>query len=101
MLKEIADLGFKWVELSHGIRISLVPGIQQALEEGLVKVGSCHNFCPLPVGVLQAAPNLYLPSDRDARERSQWMRHSIRSLDFARQVGATRLVLHLGLVDPG
>lgn len=101
MLKEIAGLGFEWVELSHGVRITLVPGILRALEEGIIKVASCHNFCPLPAGVYQSAPNLYMPSDRDSRERSQWMRHSIRSLDFARQVRATRLVLHLGMIDPG
>ena len=27
MLREIAGLGFGWVELSHGIKITLVPGI--------------------------------------------------------------------------
>ena len=31
MLKEIADLGFEWVELSHGIRITLVPGVLRAV----------------------------------------------------------------------
>ena len=27
MLREIRDLGFEYAELSHGIRISLLPGI--------------------------------------------------------------------------
>jgi len=40
MLREMADLGFEYVELSHGISILLVPGILQALEEGVVKVSS-------------------------------------------------------------
>lgn len=99
MLREMADLGFEWAELSHGIRITLVPGILKALEEGVIKIASCHNFCPLPTGVMHAAPNLYLPSSADARERDQWLRHSKRTLDFARQVGAEKVVLHLGLVD--
>ena len=38
MLSEMAGLGFDRVELSHGIRITLVPGILRAVEEGLVKV---------------------------------------------------------------
>jgi sugar phosphate isomerase/epimerase len=99
MLKEVAALGFQWVELSHGTRITLVPGILRGVEEGIVKVASCHNFCPLPTGINHAAPNLYTPSTKDARERDQWLRHSRRSVDFAAQVGARRLVLHLGSVE--
>lgn len=99
MLKEMAGLGFEWVELSHGIRITLVPGILRGVEEGIVKVASCHNFCPLPTGVHHAAPNLYVPSAKDSRERDQWLRHSKRSVDFAHQVGAKKLVMHLGNVE--
>jgi sugar phosphate isomerase/epimerase len=96
MLREIADMGFKRVELSHGIRITLVPGILKALEEGVIQVGSTHNFCPLPMGVLQPAPNFFQPSSPDARERDQWLRQTKRSIDFAAQVGAPVLVCHLG-----
>lgn len=99
MLKEMAALGFEWVELSHGIRITLVPGILRAVEEGVVKVASCHNFCPLPTGINRAAPNLYMPSARDGREREQWLRQTKRTLDFAQQVKARRVVLHLGSVE--
>src|SRR5688500_17476089 len=51
MLKEMTALGFEYVELSHGIRIPLVPGIIKAVEEGIVKISSTHNFCPLPTGI--------------------------------------------------
>ena len=34
MLKEMAKLGFEYIELSHGIRITLVPGILRGVEEG-------------------------------------------------------------------
>lgn len=99
MLQEMAALGFEWVELSHGIRITLVPGILRGVEEGIVKVASCHNFCPLPTGIQHAAPNLYMPSTKDARERDQWLRHSKRTVDFAQQVGARNIVMHLGSVE--
>ncbi len=98
MLREIADLGFEKVELSHGIRITLVPGILKAVEEGVIRVGSVHNFCPLPMGVMQAAPNFFQPSSEDSREREQWLRQTKRSIDFAAQVGASLLVCHLGSV---
>jgi sugar phosphate isomerase/epimerase len=99
MLKEMAGLGFEWVELSHGIRITLVPGILRGVEEGVVKVASCHNFCPLPTGINHAAPNLYTPSSKDSREREQWLRHSRRTIDFAHQVKARNVVMHLGSVE--
>lgn len=98
MVQEMAGLGFGHVELSHGIRITLVPGILRAVEEGMVKIGSTHNFCPLPTGVNHAAPNLFEPSAPDAREHEQWLRHTRRSIDFAVQVKARVLVCHLGSV---
>ncbi len=98
MLREMADLGFDQVELSHGIRITLVPGILKAVEEGMVRISSVHNFCPLPTGITHAAPNLFEPSARDPREHDQWLRHTRRSLDFAAQVKARAMVTHLGSV---
>ena len=99
MLQEMASLGFGWAELSHGIRISLVPGILRALQDGVIRVSSTHNFCPLPTGFTAPAPNIYMPSAPDLREHAQWLRHTRRSLDFAQQVGARVVVLHLGQVE--
>ncbi len=99
MAKEMADLGFQFIELSHGIRITLVPGLLKAVEEGVVRISSTHNFCPLPTGIVQAAPNLFEPSSDDPREHEQWLRHTKRSIDFAAQVKSTRLVCHLGSVS--
>jgi sugar phosphate isomerase/epimerase len=98
MAKEIASLGFEYAELSHGIRITLVPGILRAVEEGVVKITSTHNFCPLPAGVTRAAPNLFQPSAGDHKEHEQWVRHTKRSIDFAAQVKARVVVCHLGSV---
>lgn len=101
MLAEIAALGFRNVELSHGIRLSLVPGIMRALQEKLVRVTSTHNFCPLPPGVNHSAPNLFTPSSTDERILMQWHRYTRRTLDFAKQVGASVVVAHLGDVGFG
>lgn len=99
MISEMAGLGFTHVELSHGIRITLVPGILRAVEDGVIKVSSTHNFCPLPTGVSQAAPNLFEPSATDFREHDQWLRYTKRSIDFAAQVQAKVMVCHLGSVE--
>ena len=98
MLREMADAGFEYAELSHGIRILLVPGILKAVADGVIRISSTHNFCPLPPGVSQAAPNLFEPSSADPREQDQWLRQTRRSIDFAAQVGSRALVCHLGSV---
>jgi len=98
MIQEVVDLGFEYIELSHGIRIVLVEGILKAVEEGLIKVSSLHNFCPLPIHVTAPAPNLYEPTADDVREREQWHRYTRRTLDFATTVGAGRVILHSGSV---
>jgi sugar phosphate isomerase/epimerase len=98
MICEMAALGFTHVELSHGIRITLLPGILKAIEAGVIQVGSVHNFCPLPTGVNHAAPNLYEPSSRYYQEQEQWLRQTKRTMDFAAQMKARVLVLHLGSV---
>src|SRR5437588_12232831 len=59
MLREIRDMGFEYAELSHGVRISLLPGILQAVDAGEIKISSRHNFCPLPMGVEHAGPNIF------------------------------------------
>lgn len=98
MIREIADLGFSHAELSHGIRIVLVPGVIRAVEEGIIKIASTHNFCPLPTGVLHAAPNHFEPSALRAAEHEQWIRYTKRSIDFAAQIQAKLIVVHLGSV---
>jgi sugar phosphate isomerase/epimerase len=99
MLREIRDLGFAYAELSHGIRLSLVPGILDAVQAGEMRISSLHNFCPLPVGVTAAAPNLYeFSSDRE-RDRQLALKHTLTTLEFAVRVGAPLVVLHLGSMD--
>lgn len=96
MLKEIADLGFEYVELSHGVRVSLVAGILQAVDEGVIKISSVHNFCPLPVGVNVAAPNVYQPTASNRQEQAMWFRNTLKTLDFGQRVGAKAMVIHSG-----
>jgi sugar phosphate isomerase/epimerase len=98
MLVEMAELGFSHVELSHGIRAGLVPGIIKAVEERIVQVSSTHNFCPLPPGVMQPAPNMFEPTGTRRDELELWLYHTKRSIDFAAKVGAKVLVCHLGHV---
>ncbi len=105
MLREVAAMGFQWVELGHGTTVSLVPGILDAVEAGVVKVSSLHNFCPLPPGVSGAAPNLYQPSSPNASELDAWVRQTAETISFAKRLDVPVVVVHVGqlfrfLMDP-
>jgi sugar phosphate isomerase/epimerase len=99
MLREIRELGFEYAELSHGTRISLVPGILEAVEAGEIKISTLHNFCPLPMGVTHSAPNLYQFSDERPRQVELALKHTLKTLDFAVRVKAPLVVLHVGSVE--
>ena len=99
MLREIRDLGFEYAELSHGTRISLVPGILEAVDAGEIKISSVHNFCPLPLGVNHSAPNLFKFSDERPRERELAERYTLKTIEFAARVKAPLVVLHSGSIE--
>jgi sugar phosphate isomerase/epimerase len=99
MLKEIRDeLGFTRIELGHGIRISLMPGIQKMFEAGEVTFSSLHNFCPLPVEVMHASPDCYKFSALRPQERERAVKQTFQTIDFAERLGAPFVVLHCGEV---
>ncbi|MCH8539710.1 MAG: sugar phosphate isomerase/epimerase [Opitutales bacterium] len=99
MVREFVEMGFTQLELSHGVRMSLVPGILKAVEEGMIEICSVHNFCPLPPGIHYPAPNLYQPSSGDRREQEQWLRYTRQTMEFANRLGARKIVLHLGSIS--
>jgi sugar phosphate isomerase/epimerase len=99
MLREIKDLGFDLVELGHGIRISLMPGIQKMFDAGEVRFSSLHNFCPLPVEIMQASPDCYKFSAAYSKERERAIKQTFQTIDFAERLGAPFVVLHCGEIE--
>lgn len=99
LLREVRELGFEYAELSHGTRISLMPGILDAVSAGEIKISTLHNFCPLPMGVNYSAPNLYQFTAESDRERESAVKHTLKTLEFATRVKAPLVVLHLGSVE--
>src|SRR4029078_57566 len=100
MLREIkTELGFDMIELGHGIRLSLMPGIQKMFDSGEVRFSSLHNFCPLPVEVMVASPDCYQLSAASQEERERALKQTLQTIDVAERLGAPFVVLHLGEVD--
>ena len=98
MLREIQALGFNLIELGHGIRISLMPGIQKMFDAGEVRFSSLHNFCPLPVEVMIASPDCYEFSAASKSERDRAVKQTLQTLDFAARLNAPFVVLHCGSI---
>jgi len=99
MLQEIRDLGFQFAELSHGIRVSLLPGIIESVAAGEIKISSLHNFCPLPMGVTSPAPNLYQFSSDRPRERELAERYTLKTIELAARLKAPLVVIHSGSIE--
>ena len=98
MLQEILDLGFENVELGHGIRLSLMEGIQRYFDAGKVRFSTLHNFCPLPVEITRPAPDCYQFTSHREPERTRAVKLSYQTIDFAKRLGAQLVVMHLGRV---
>ncbi len=96
MLLEVRQLGFEYAELSHGTRISQLPGIYEAVNAREIKISSVHNFCPLPLGIEAPSPNVFEFSDVRAYKRRAAIKNTISTIEFAAKVGAKFVVLHLG-----
>jgi len=100
MLREIkTKLGFDLIELDHGIRMSLIPGIQKMFDTGEVRFSSLHNFCLLPAEAAVASPDCYKFSAASAEERERAVTQAFQAIDLAGQLNAPFVVLHLGQVN--
>jgi sugar phosphate isomerase/epimerase len=97
ILAEISSLGFDHIELGQGIRISQWEGIERFLANHTMRVTSLHNFCPLPARI-DAAPDRYECTAVRAEERERAQIHALRTIDYARKLGAKYVVMHLGSV---
>ncbi len=98
LVAEAHALGFDHIEISHGTKISLLPGLMQAFDAGQIRVTSLHNFCPPPVEVTMDAPDAYeFTSHRDF-ERERALSLSRQTIQMAARFKAPRVVLHMGSV---
>lgn len=98
MLEELLVFGFDRIELGHGIRVSLMHGVQAMVDKGRVQISSLHNFCPLPVEILRPSPDCLQFSSHREEERGRAVRQTLQTIDFAHRLGAPNVVLHCGRV---
>lgn len=98
MCDEIRELGFDAIEASHGLSLSMMPGILRAVEEKRIRVAGVHNFCPAPIDVPGDAPDAFQFTSHRADVRERAMRLTRETLQVAATLGARYVVLHMGSV---
>jgi sugar phosphate isomerase/epimerase len=98
MIEEIVALGFRHIELSHGMSVAKVPGIRKAFQRGIFSCAGIHNFFPSPVEVLIDAPDAFEFTSHRPFERQRALELTMRTLDMAAEFKAQYVVLHLGSV---
>lgn len=95
---EARSLGFEWIELSHGLKVTHLPGLLKAVTENIIKISSVHNFCPSPVEVMMDAPDAYEFTSHREADRIRAMDLTEKTMETAAKFGASRVVVHLGSV---
>ncbi len=95
---EIRELGFEYIEASHGLSVSKMAGIMKAVDEKRIRVAGVHNFCPSPIEVLADAPDAYQFTSHRPSDRERALRLTRETLMMAARLGAKYVVLHMGSV---
>jgi sugar phosphate isomerase/epimerase len=96
--EEARELGFEFIEISHGTSVALLPGLMRAYDTGVIRVSSVHNFCPSPVEAFMDAPDLYEFTSTRPGEAERAITLTQQSIQTAVRFGANRVVVHLGSV---
>jgi len=98
LVQEICELGFEWIELSHGLNLQLLPGVLEALQANEIKLCGVHNFFPSPLEVRFDAPDIYECTQTRAWQRQRALNLSLKSIRMAAKLQARYVVLHLGSI---
>ena len=98
MINEILELGFRDIELSHGMTVAKLPGIRSAFASGSFRCCGVHNYFPSPTEVMIDAPDAYEFTSYRAYDRARALKLTLASLEVAAEFNAQYLVLHMGSV---
>ncbi len=97
MMGEIRELGFARVELATECRFPSCREFSGRSMKGSSK-WQRPQFLSAPVEADRAAPNFFQPSAKVGKESRAWLRQSLQTLELAKRVGASHVVMHSGSV---
>ena len=100
IIQAILDLGVEGVELEYRITTPMLKEILPLLKKKRVSAVSLHNFFPLPEGLPKekASGDVFSLSAPDGEERALAVKYTRRTMEWAEELGARAVVLHLGKI---
>ena len=100
LMECFAGLGFREVELEYRISGDTFKQIKQFLNRAKdLKIVSIHNFFPVPDILETGGADVFHFSSEDREERSLAVKYAVKTIQIASELGATAIVLHLGMVQ--
>ena len=99
MCDEIRELGFEYIEASHGLSLTMLPGLLKAVDSKRIRVAGVHNFCPAPIEVQGDVPDAYPFTSHRPEVRERALRLTMETLQVAARLEARYVVLHMGNVE--
>jgi sugar phosphate isomerase/epimerase len=101
VIEAILDLGAEIVELEYRITPEMLKEILPWLKGHEVLVMSLHNFFPLPEGLSkkEASGDIFSLSSPDKEERELAVKYTRRTIEWAQELEARAVVLHLGKIS--
>jgi sugar phosphate isomerase/epimerase len=100
LVEEIQRAGATHLELGYDTRVDLLPGIKKALQADEIQIDSVHNYCPVPMSAPRGHPELWTFVSPDPRTHEQAVQNTLRTMQFAQDMGANIVVIHCGYAHP-
>ena len=98
MIEEILGMGFRSIELSHGMSATLLEGVLEAKKKHRFQISSVHNFLPSPPEVRADNPDCYEFTSHRPSDRVRAVRLTRATVDWAARLGAPFVVVHCGRI---
>ncbi len=98
IVEEILGLGVNTLELEYRISRSNLKEMEPFLRDGRISVQSLHNIFPLPghIPKSQANGEFVSLSSPDDKERKSAIAYTLKTMGWAKKLGARAVVLHMG-----
>lgn len=101
VIDAILEMGVRTVELEYRITLPMLEEILPLLRKRRVSVSSLHNFFPLPEGIPKerAGGDVFSLCSPDREERELAVKYSRRTVEWAQELEARAVVLHMGKIS--